>query len=83
MDLSEQESSCIYVNKIRHEVDELTRIIADVAHDPTLPRTEESPCPVCEHREAVFFQSQSTNPDEGMKLYYVCCNDECGHRWTD
>jgi DNA-directed RNA polymerase II subunit RPB9 len=32
------DSSCIYVNKIMHEVDELTQIVADVIGDPTLPR---------------------------------------------
>uniref|UniRef100_A0AAR2JW35 RNA polymerase II subunit I n=1 Tax=Pygocentrus nattereri TaxID=42514 RepID=A0AAR2JW35_PYGNA len=41
----EADNSCIYVNKITHEVDELTQIIADVSQDPTLPRTEDHPCP--------------------------------------
>ena len=36
---------CIYVNKITHEVDELTQIVSDVISDPTLPRTAEHPCP--------------------------------------
>ena len=39
-----------------HEVDELTNIVADVIGDPTLPRSEDHPCPKCKHREAVFFQ---------------------------
>lgn len=38
-------NSCIYVNKITHEVDEMTQIVADVAQDPTLPRTEDHACP--------------------------------------
>lgn len=38
---------------------ELTQIVADVVHDPTLPKTEDHPCPVCQGREAVFFQAQS------------------------
>lgn len=50
------DNQCIYVNKITHEVDELTQIVSDVIHDPTLPRTEDHPCPKCGHREAVFFQ---------------------------
>ena len=37
----------------------LTQIIGDVIADPSLPRTEDHPCPKCGHREAVFFQSQS------------------------
>ncbi|XP_003385487.1 PREDICTED: DNA-directed RNA polymerase II subunit RPB9-like [Amphimedon queenslandica] len=75
--------SCIYVNKITHEVDELTQIIADVSQDPTLPRTKDHPCPKCDHRDAVFFQSQSKKAEEEMKLYYVCCSEGCGHRWTE
>ena len=38
------------------QVDELTNIVADVIGDPTLPRSEDHPCPKCKHREAVFFQ---------------------------
>ncbi|VDN92946.1 unnamed protein product [Brugia pahangi] len=53
------ENPCIYVNKLMHEVDELTQIVADVVHDPTLPKTEDHPCPMCRGREAVFFQAQS------------------------
>ncbi len=37
----------------------MTQIISDVIADPTLPRTEDHPCPKCGHKEAVFFQSQS------------------------
>uniref|UniRef100_A0A6I8PBN3 RNA polymerase II subunit I n=1 Tax=Ornithorhynchus anatinus TaxID=9258 RepID=A0A6I8PBN3_ORNAN len=55
----EADNSCIYVNKITHEVDELTQIIADVSQDPTLPRTEDHPCQKCGHKEAVFFQSHT------------------------
>ena len=50
------DNSCIYVNKIMHEVDEITNIVSDVIGDPTLPRSEDHPCPKCKHREAVFFQ---------------------------
>ncbi|VDN60529.1 unnamed protein product [Dracunculus medinensis] len=53
------ENPCIYVNKLMHEVDELTQIVSDVVHDPTLPKTEDHPCPVCKGRFAVFFQAQS------------------------
>ncbi|CAD5116660.1 DgyrCDS5529 [Dimorphilus gyrociliatus] len=77
------DNPCIYVNKIEHEVDELTQIIADVIYDPTLPRTEDHPCPQCGHKEAVFFQSQTRRAEEGMKLYYVCTQPSCSHRWTE
>ena len=32
------QNSCIYVNMIVHDVNEMTQIIADVVADPTLPR---------------------------------------------
>ncbi|XP_070578318.1 DNA-directed RNA polymerase II subunit RPB9-like [Ptychodera flava] len=79
----EADNTCIYVNKIQHEVDELTQIVADVIADPTLPRTEDHPCPRCGQREAVFFQSQSARAEEGMRLYYVCAAPNCTHRWTE
>uniref|UniRef100_UPI0035902760 DNA-directed RNA polymerase II subunit RPB9-like n=2 Tax=Myxine glutinosa TaxID=7769 RepID=UPI0035902760 len=41
----ESDNSCIFVNKRTHEVDELKQINADVAQDPTLPRTAVHPCP--------------------------------------
>ncbi|KAJ3640417.1 hypothetical protein Zmor_016738 [Zophobas morio] len=77
------DSKCIYVNKIMHEIDELTHIVADVISDPTLPRTEDHHCPECNHREAVFFQAQTRRAEEEMRLYYVCTNPMCAHRWTE
>ncbi|XP_068683030.1 DNA-directed RNA polymerase II subunit RPB9-like [Montipora capricornis] len=78
----EADNSCIYVNKITHEVNELTQIVTDVIADPTLPRTDEHFCPKCHHKEAVFFQSQSSKADQ-MRLYYVCTAVNCGNRWTE
>ena len=77
------DNTCIYVNRITAEVDEFTQIIGDVIADPTLPRTEDHPCTKCGHRQAVFFQSHSTKAEEGMKLYYVCTNQQCVHKWTE
>ncbi|XP_071512086.1 DNA-directed RNA polymerase II subunit RPB9-like [Diadema setosum] len=79
----EADNACVYVNKITHEVDELTQIVAEVVADPTLPRTEDHPCERCGHRESVFFQSQTNRAEEGMRLYYVCTAPNCGHRWTE
>ncbi|KAM3829538.1 DNA-directed RNA polymerase II subunit RPB9 isoform 2-T2 [Vipera latastei] len=67
----EADNSCIYVNKITHEVDELTQIIADVSQDPTLPRTEDHPCQKCGHKEAVFFQSHSARAEVRKWLWNV------------
>uniref|UniRef100_A0A804JSK4 TFIIS-type domain-containing protein n=1 Tax=Musa acuminata subsp. malaccensis TaxID=214687 RepID=A0A804JSK4_MUSAM len=65
----------------------------DVAADPTLPRTRAVQCAVCNHPEAVFFQvmmpplqllfSATTRGEEGMTLFFVCCNPSCGYRWRD
>uniref|UniRef100_A0AC35EW17 DNA-directed RNA polymerase subunit n=1 Tax=Panagrolaimus sp. PS1159 TaxID=55785 RepID=A0AC35EW17_9BILA len=77
------ENPCIYVNKLMHEIDELTQIVADVVNDPTLPKTYDHVCPKCQNKQAVFFQAQSRRAEEEMKLYYVCTNRECNHRWTD
>jgi DNA-directed RNA polymerase II subunit RPB9 len=50
----------------------------DVIADPTLPRTKDVTCPVCQHNEAVFL-SEST--EKGMTLYFHCV--ACQHRWKD
>ncbi|CAJ0591070.1 unnamed protein product [Cylicocyclus nassatus] len=77
------DNPCIYVNKLVHEVDELTQICADVVHDPTLPKTEDHPCPKCGGTQAVFFQAQTRRAEEEMRLYYVCMDTTCSHRWTE
>ncbi|XP_002157610.1 DNA-directed RNA polymerase II subunit RPB9 isoform X1 [Hydra vulgaris] len=76
------QNSCIYVNMIVHDVNELSQIIGDVVTDPTLPKTTDHPCPKCGHNEAVFFQSQSNKADH-MRLYYVCCGMNCQHKWSE
>ena len=37
----------------------------------------------CTYHEAVFFQAQANRTDEGMRLYYVCCDPSCHHLWTE
>jgi len=78
-----RENYCIYVNKIMHEIDELRFIVHDVISDPTLPRTGEHTCPKCGQRETVFFQAQTRRAEEEMRLYYVCVNHNCKHRWAE
>lgn len=50
-------------NGMQYSFSELTQIIGDVIADPTLPRTEDHPCPKCAHKESVFFQSHSTKAE--------------------
>ncbi|KAA0201827.1 hypothetical protein HAZT_HAZT003419 [Hyalella azteca] len=77
------DNNCIYVNKLMHEIDELRHINPEVITDPTLPHTYDHPCPRCKTRDAVFFQAQTRRADDEMRLYYVCCNTDCMHRWTE
>ncbi|GMH19915.1 hypothetical protein Nepgr_021756 [Nepenthes gracilis] len=76
------DSNCVYRNEIHHAVGERTQVLQDVAADPTLPRTKSVRCTQCNHGEAVFFQATSRG-EEGMTLFFVCCNPNCGHRWRD
>jgi len=48
---------------------ELTHIVSDVISDPTLPRSEDHPCPKCNHREAVFFQAQTRRAEVSCVSY--------------
>ncbi|XP_009108231.2 DNA-directed RNA polymerases II, IV and V subunit 9A-like isoform X3 [Brassica rapa] len=73
---------CVHRNEVHHSVSEKTQILTDVASDPTLPRTKAVRCAKCQHREAVFFQA-TTRSEDGMALFFVCCNRNCGHRWRD
>lgn len=66
-----------------HISSEISRIVSEVIHDPTLPRTKDHPCPKCGHREAVFFQGQSRRSEEDMRLYYVCTDAKCTFKYTD
>ena len=52
---------------------ELTQIIGDVIADPTLPRTEDHPCPKCAHKESVFFQSHSTRAEVCTYIWGCTC----------
>ncbi|GMN55207.1 hypothetical protein TIFTF001_024320 [Ficus carica] len=76
------DNNCVYRNEIHHSVGERTQVLQDVAADPTLPRTKSVRCAQCNHGEAVFFQATARG-EEGMTLFFVCCNPNCGHRWRD
>jgi len=50
---------------------ELTHIVSDVISDPTLPRTEDHPCPKCNSKEAVFFQAQTRRAEVSSCTYFT------------
>ena len=75
--------SCVYVNNLIENYDELRCINTDIIQDPALPRSYNYYCPKCRNKEAVFFQSDNrTTLEHEMKLYYVCTNTDCCHHWT-
>ncbi|XP_057772839.1 DNA-directed RNA polymerases II, IV and V subunit 9A-like [Salvia miltiorrhiza] len=76
------DNNCVYRNEIHHSAGERTQVLQDVAADPTLPRTKSVRCANCGHGEAVFFQATARG-EEGMTLFFVCCNPNCGNRWRD
>ncbi|TPX72785.1 hypothetical protein SpCBS45565_g00090 [Spizellomyces sp. 'palustris'] len=73
--VEEADSTCVYQHIVSAQA-------KDLASDPTFPRIDRT-CPRCGYHEAVFFQSRSKSRDATMKLRYVCCNTQCGHRWTE
>merc|ERR1712000_761124 len=72
------QSTCVFRNVLNTSAGETAGVTQDVGSDPTLPRSNKT-CPSCKHEEAVFFQSQQRSAETEMKLFYVCCNSECGH----
>ncbi|WVZ49747.1 hypothetical protein U9M48_001078 [Paspalum notatum var. saurae] len=77
------DSNCVYRNVVDHGAGEFTQVVYDdVASDPTLPRTKSVRGAACRHDEAVFFQATARG-EEGMRLFFVCCNPNCGYRWRD
>ncbi|MBA0870305.1 hypothetical protein Goshw_010649 [Gossypium schwendimanii] len=53
-----------------------------MAADPARSRTKSVFCEKCNHRGAVYYQPKPTaRREEGLRLTFVCCNPNCGHRW--
>lgn len=70
--------NCVHRRTIFHSASEITAVIHDVRTDPTLPRSKDVQCSLCDAREAVFFSQTTT---EGMSLFFQCIN--CGNKWKD
>eukprot|EP00039_Didymoeca_costata_P020290 m.340760 g.340760 ORF g.340760 m.340760 type:complete len:204 (-) comp19508_c0_seq1:425-1036(-) len=81
----ETDDYCVHINTLAQEHDGLDFVNSDVASDPSLSHTRGNfkPCPECGHQDAVYFQTQINRDQSAMRLYYVCCNPSCGHKWTD
>lgn len=76
------DSNRVYKLEIHHSASERSQYLQDATADPTLPHTKSVRCCNCNNSEAVFFEAPSEG-DEGMALFFVCCNPNCGHRWRD
>ncbi|XP_010937304.1 DNA-directed RNA polymerases II, IV and V subunit 9A [Elaeis guineensis] len=76
------DSSCVYRMEIHHSASKCSQDPQDPTADPSLPHTKCVKCYKCNNPEAVFFQAPSKG-EEGMALFFVCCNPNCGHRWRD
>lgn len=76
------DNNIVYIKKIHHSIGEETPVVKNVAADPTLPRTKSVRCAQCNHGEAVFYQG-TVSGEEGMALFFVCCNPTCANQWRD
>jgi DNA-directed RNA polymerase subunit M/transcription elongation factor TFIIS len=77
-------SARVYLHYVRETppVSSIDQNLAELANDPTLPRTSEPDlCPACKNDEAVFFQSPVRRPQDPLTLFFICTR--CRHRWTD
>lgn len=66
----------VKLSKVRKNIDK------GIIHDPTYSRTKEKSCPKCGYNEALFFHD-FTQEGSGMKLIFVCCNENCAESWEN
>ncbi|KAJ4763003.1 DNA-directed RNA polymerase subunit [Rhynchospora pubera] len=79
----ESGNNIVYKMEIRKpSTEDGTGVLKDAISDASLPRTRSVKCANCNHSEAVFFQAAAKG-EEGLALFFVCCNPNCGHRWRD
>ncbi|KAI8622535.1 mCG22814-like protein [Chytriomyces sp. MP71] len=77
----DQDHQCVHRNIIKQSAISQTLARVDLSSDPTYPRINKL-CPSCGYDEAVFFQSKAKATDTTMQLYFACCSNTCGFRWT-
>ncbi|KAJ3404767.1 DNA-directed RNA polymerase II core subunit rpb9 [Chytriomyces hyalinus] len=75
------EHHCVHRNQIKANPIAQTLARVDLSSDPTYPRLQKE-CPQCGFDEAVFFLSKAKATDTTMQLYFACCSNVCGYRWT-
>ncbi|KAJ1276736.1 hypothetical protein BS78_05G237600 [Paspalum vaginatum] len=78
------DSNCVYRNVVDHGAGEFTQVVYDdMASDFTLPRTKSVRCAACGPGRPFSSRSATARSEEGMRLFFVCCNPNCGYRWRD
>ncbi|KAJ4453718.1 putative DNA-directed RNA polymerases II; IV and V subunit 9B [Paratrimastix pyriformis] len=76
--------SCVGITRVLASSErEYVQVSHDLSLDPTLPRTNNVPCPRCGHDEAAFTQSNTSRGDEGISLLFICTNPQCGYQWLE
>ncbi|GJN33099.1 hypothetical protein PR202_gb21663 [Eleusine coracana subsp. coracana] len=65
--------TCVYKRVLRKPAGEPKDLLKDAATDPSLPR----------HLSVNFDATAPTIGEQGLTLYFICCNPSCGHRWRD
>uniref|UniRef100_A0ACB8FTK8 DNA-directed RNA polymerase II subunit RPB9 n=1 Tax=Sphaerodactylus townsendi TaxID=933632 RepID=A0ACB8FTK8_9SAUR len=73
----EADNSCIYVNKITHEVESCECFSGRLCEQRTIP-VRSGP-----RKQYSFSDLTVARAEDAMRLYYVCTAPHCGHRWTE
>ncbi|XP_078156131.1 DNA-directed RNA polymerases II, IV and V subunit 9B-like [Carex rostrata] len=77
------DNNIVYKMEIRKpSTEDVTGDFKDAVADPSLPRTRSIKCANCNHSESVFYLAAAEG-EEGLRLFFHCCNTNCGHRWRD
>lgn len=74
------ENTCVHTTSFASGQEDKAVDTENIVNDPTFARADVT-CPVCHYGSAVFFQSRSKRRDASMKLFFVCANPMCKHRW--
>lgn len=73
--------TCVYKTSFTLSSEDKSVSTDNISNDPTFPRLDIT-CPLCNYNQAVFFQSRSKRRDASMKLFFICSNPQCNHRWV-
>merc|ERR1719277_347138 len=67
------EDLCVYRHDVLFVAKEAIIVQPDIIYDPTLSRTYDYKCHVCESKEAVFYRLSEAIVSDAMAVIFVCC----------